>query len=519
MRFEQQVKCVIWDLDDTLWDGTLAEDGQVSLRPWAADVLRRLDACGIVNSICSKNNADDAKRVLADLGILDLFVFPVIDFVPKGQRVKSIIENMQLRSPNVLFVDDNVSNRQEVQHYCDGIMVADANDHDFLEAIEDLIQRTDGTSRLERYKILETKHVERQQFSDNTDFLKSSGITICVIRNPEDLVFKDRIRELANRTNQLNFTSSRFTEEQIDEYFSGTDSIHINHGVVFVYDNFGDYGLVGAYAIDERNEFGSRELQHFYFSCRVMNMGVEQAVYRSLREWFGIASFQTMEDRLDQDTSFVNVITRPDERIEEYIRNGMDTPDSYPTAIIARCTSGVIEHYLPPEMRPARFDTEGMMNDEQLTDIDWIIYTIYTEYIDQNWSKFGKFSAPEFERRLKRFCERHDQQSIILLLASEKNYPSRDTLPPGLKGFIYKHTWRLRDWYRGRGTARVKEGNAIVRRVASKYPHVRTVELTPLVHHRDEQLNPMHFERIIFKRAAEEIAKLPAPEARCTAVV
>lgn len=516
MRFEQQVKCVVWDLDDTLWDGTLAEHDQVALRPWATDLIKRLDDCGIVNSICSKNDAEDAKRVLADLGILDLFVFPVIDFVPKGQKVKSIIENMQLRPPNILFVDDNVGNRQEVQHYCDGIMVADANDPEFLAAVEDLIQQTDGTSRLERYKILEAKHVERQQFSDNTDFLQSSGITICVIRNPEDLVFKDRIRELANRTNQLNFTNSRFTEEEIDDYFSGTDSIHINHGVVFVYDNFGDYGLVASYAIDERRDFGSRELQHFFFSCRIMNMGVEQAVYRSLREWFGIGSFQPMEDRPALDTSFINVITRPDDRIEDYIRNGMDTPDSYPTAIIARCTSGVIEHYLPDAMRPARFDTEGMMNDRQLEDIEWIIYTIYTEYIDQNWSQFGKFSAPEFRIRLEKFCQRQERQSIVLLLASEKNYPSRDTLPPGLKGIIYKHTWWLRDWYRGRGIGRVKQGNAIVRKVASRYPNVHTIELGPLVHHRDEQLNPMHFERIIFKRAAEEIARLPAPESQCT---
>lgn len=518
MRFEHEIKCVVWDLDDTLWDGTLAEADDVQPRAWVAELIAQLDASGIVNSICSKNNADDAKRLLSELGILDYFVFPVIDFIPKGQVVKSIIENMQLRAANVLFVDDNVANRQEVQHYCEDIMVADANDPEFLPAIRNVIQNTRGSSRLERYRILEAKHGERRQYADNTDFLKSSGITICIVRNPEDLVFKDRIRELANRTNQLNFTNSRFTEAEIEDYFSGTESIHRNHGVVFVYDNFGDYGLVGFYAIDEANDYGSRQLEHYLFSCRIMNMGVEQAVYRYMREAFGIEPFQPLEERLDQETAFINILTRPDRRVREYIETGMDSPDAYPTAIIARCTSGVIEHYLPPEMRPARFDTFGMLDDVELGEVEQIIYTVYSEYIDLSWNDMGlKFSIPEFQRRLEKFCQRNSEPSILLLLASERNYPTRDSVPPGLKGWIYKRSWWLRDWYRGRGIARIKQCNAVVRSVAERFPNVHTVELTALVQNEAEQINLMHFERIVFKRAAEQIVKMVARVSQASA--
>ena len=114
-----KVKLMIWDLDETLWKGTLSEENVELNRPFIDFINDTLDA-GIVHSICSKNDYHKTKDKMQELGIWDLFVFPSIDWTPKGQRVKSIIDQMKLRPENVLFIDDNVQNLQEAAFYCGG---------------------------------------------------------------------------------------------------------------------------------------------------------------------------------------------------------------------------------------------------------------------------------------------------------------------------------------------------------------------------------------------------------------
>lgn len=116
----RQIKLVIWDLDETLWKGTLSE-GDVVVKEPIAEFLRNTLDMGIVHSICSKNDFRKTKDKLSELGLWDIFVFPSIDWTPKGVRVKETIENMGLRPGNVLFVDDNMQNLEEVKYYCGGV--------------------------------------------------------------------------------------------------------------------------------------------------------------------------------------------------------------------------------------------------------------------------------------------------------------------------------------------------------------------------------------------------------------
>ena len=111
------VKCIIWDLDETLWSGTLAEGEDVVSKKWLLEKIKQLDGVGIINSICSKNDYLEAKAKLVQLGIWDFFVFPIIDFVPKGQNVKNIIDSLRLRPENCVFVDDNDANLREAEFY------------------------------------------------------------------------------------------------------------------------------------------------------------------------------------------------------------------------------------------------------------------------------------------------------------------------------------------------------------------------------------------------------------------
>jgi FkbH-like protein len=118
-----KVKLVVWDLDETFWRGTLAEEGMTRIDGNAETVIE-LSKRGIVNAICSNNDRERAKAELVEMGVWDYFVFPSIGFDPKGRAVARMIEDAALRAENVLFVDDNPSNLAEVKFFNPGIMAA-----------------------------------------------------------------------------------------------------------------------------------------------------------------------------------------------------------------------------------------------------------------------------------------------------------------------------------------------------------------------------------------------------------
>lgn len=267
-----KIKLIIWDLDDTLWNGTISEEN-VKINHTFVDFINHTLDMGIVHSICSKNDYAQTKKELNKLGIWDLFVFPSIDWTSKGSRVRTIIEDMNLRAPNVLLVDDNIQNLEEVKFYNKGIMTALPEDiYALIKDMGNHYEQTDlERKRLKQYQILQEKTVARDTFDSNVDFLKSCDIRVEIC---EDCLAQiDRIHELLMRSNQLNYTKYRQSKEQLRELLSESET---KSGYVKVHDNFGDYGLVGFFAIK-----GNKAV-HYLFSCRTLGMAVEQYVYMKL---------------------------------------------------------------------------------------------------------------------------------------------------------------------------------------------------------------------------------------------
>lgn len=268
-----QVKLVIWDLDDTFWKGTLSE-GPVEIIPGNVELVRTLVQRGIMCSISSKNDFEPAKAELERAGIWDYFIFPVINWNPKGENIKDIISRCQLRAVNVLFVDDNASNRNEAEFYNPGLMTMDAVDLPKLLDDEGLLGKDDSKlSRLKQYKILEQKEVFKTSCSDNTDFLIKSNIRIEYLRDIK--ANSTRIAELIARTNQLNFTKIRIDESGV---LALAENPNYECAAIHVVDNFGDYGVCGFYALNKEH----KKLEHFLFSCRILNLGVENFIYQQL---------------------------------------------------------------------------------------------------------------------------------------------------------------------------------------------------------------------------------------------
>lgn len=206
------VKLIIWDLDDTLWHGTLADHDDVILNLAVIDKIQYLLNCGIVHSICSKNDSKKAKDVLKKFGIYHLFIFPNISFEEKGLRVKKIIKQTQLREQNVLFVDDNEFVLREVVFHNPNILTKLIDD--FLqEDISSWGKDDYKRERLAQYKILEKKEKNKLVFlkkiDDEQAFLKECAIEIQLSPLTIDDSDVERVIELLNRSNQLNFTKSR----------------------------------------------------------------------------------------------------------------------------------------------------------------------------------------------------------------------------------------------------------------------------------------------------------------------
>ena len=112
----EAVRLVIWDLDDTFWHGTVTEGGH-TYNQSTHDIVIELARRGIMSSICSKNDLAVAQPILEQAGIWDYFIFPSINWDPKGPRIAALIEAVQLRPETVLFIDDNPGNIQQALHF------------------------------------------------------------------------------------------------------------------------------------------------------------------------------------------------------------------------------------------------------------------------------------------------------------------------------------------------------------------------------------------------------------------
>ena len=277
----EAIRLIIWDLDETFWSGTLSEGG-ITYNQTNHDMVIELAKRGIMSTICSKNNFDAVHAVLAEKGIWEYFVFPSINWNPKGPRLKALVEDVQLRPETIMLIDDNQLNLNEAKHFVPGLQTADEK---FIPEILDspLFKGKDDRklSRLNQYKLLEKRRADESVAEDNVEFLRSCNIRVEIDLDVEKNI--DRAIELINRTNQLNFTKKRLPEEPEKaraKLRDTLDRIGTQTALIRVTDRYGDYGYCGFYLA--RTKRGQTRLVQYCFSCRILNMGVENWLYEKL---------------------------------------------------------------------------------------------------------------------------------------------------------------------------------------------------------------------------------------------
>lgn len=264
------IKIIIWDLDETIWKGTFSEDKGVVINEDIIKYIKKLNKIGVINSICSNNNFDEISLFLKSNKIFDLFITPSINYQPKGIRIKKMLKSLGLRDQNALFVDDNFFNLQEAKFYNKNIRCIDITKININNLIDKIIKNTNPNSlRFSQYKNLEIKINKMEKFDTNEDFLKKSNIIIDIVaindKNFEQ--YKERISEMISRTNQLNYTKNRESIEMVPLRFESSENF-----IIKAKDDYGNYGTIGFASFDRKNVY------HYLFSCRTINMGIESHV-------------------------------------------------------------------------------------------------------------------------------------------------------------------------------------------------------------------------------------------------
>jgi FkbH-like protein len=270
-KTEPKIKCVIWDLDNTLWDGVLLEDSRVELRPEIPEILKTLDERGILQSVSSKNDYQAALAKLEEFGIAAYFLYPQINWNPKSEAVRTIVQSLNIGMDTIAFIDDQVFEREEVKYALPEVRTIDAGEIPNLLAMPAMHPKfitEDSKLRRLMYQSDIRRNREEEAFNGpQEEFLAQLNMVFTIA--PVTAGDLQRAEELTVRTHQLNTTGYTYSYEELDRL---RQSDRHKLLIASLEDKFGTYGKIGLVLIECREAIWTIKL--LLMSCRVMSRGV-----------------------------------------------------------------------------------------------------------------------------------------------------------------------------------------------------------------------------------------------------
>jgi len=265
------VKCLVWDLDNTLWKGILLEDERVRLRPGIRAVVRTLDERGILQSLASRNAPDQALARLRALGLAHFFLCPQIGWHAKDASIQAIAKRLNIGLDAVALIDDDPFERDAVCAALPQVRVFDARGAARIASLPAFTPRTITPDARRRRQMMasefERTRDEEEFPGPREEFLAGLGMRLRIGRvRPGDL---DRAEELTVRTHQLNSTGYTFGREELERLRVSPD-----HWLLMAEldDRYGDYGKIGLALVECGEDVWTIRL--LLMSCRVMSRGV-----------------------------------------------------------------------------------------------------------------------------------------------------------------------------------------------------------------------------------------------------
>lgn len=281
---DKYVKCLVWDLDHTLWDGILIESDDpdtLQLKDGVLETVQELDRRGILQSVASKNDHEPAMTQLKRLALDDYFLYPQINWEPKSQSLSRIAEALNINIDSFAFIDDSVFEREQVTSQFPQVRIYDETMAGSLQELEPFsveITSASGTRRATYKAELERKEFRETQALDLSAFIRECEIKITVFTpsTPSEI---DRCFELVQRTNQLNISGKKYSRSEFEELLDSNDRKTVAFSCA---DKFGEYGIVcfaQFQVLDRRLEF-----LEFAMSCRVAGKHIENAFLNYIKK-------------------------------------------------------------------------------------------------------------------------------------------------------------------------------------------------------------------------------------------
>jgi methoxymalonate biosynthesis protein len=264
------VKCLVWDLDNTLWRGTIAEGDEVVVPPEIRRVIAELDARGVLQSVASKNDHDLAWARLEALGLTEYFVLPRIGWGPKSESVRRIARELNFAEPTIAFIDDQPAERAEVAHHLPAVRCYPAERAAGLTGLPEFspaVVTDDSARRRRMYQAGFRRDAERAEFTGpDEDFLRTLDLRMDIVRATEREL--GRVAELTRRTSQMNATGVPYDHDTLRGLLDEPDHEVL---VVQMSDRFGPHGAVGIVLLSRAP--GAWHLKLLATSCRVVSLG------------------------------------------------------------------------------------------------------------------------------------------------------------------------------------------------------------------------------------------------------
>ncbi|MGB8452853.1 MAG: HAD-IIIC family phosphatase [Anaerocolumna sp.] len=292
---KQKIKLIIWDLDNTIWNGTLTEDNVTELNDKVKDTILEMDKRGILMSIASKNNFKQAWEKIEEFQLTEYFIYPAINWNPKSSNIKDIIKSVNIGIDTVAFVDDQAFERDEVRSELSEILCIDGKDIpriiDMPEFMPNFIT-DDSKLRRQMYQSdIKRNKDEDEYIGPKEEFLASLNMELTL--KHAEVTDLQRAEELTVRTHQLNSTGYTYSYDELKN-FVGSDSHKLLIGGLI--DKYGTYGKIALVLLTCTGEKWILDL--LLTSCRVMSRGIGTVILNLIIE-------QAMKSGADLYAEFV----------------------------------------------------------------------------------------------------------------------------------------------------------------------------------------------------------------------
>lgn len=295
----QRKKCLVLDLDNTLWGGVLGEDGIDGIQLggdypgkaftyWQRSLLQ-LAHHGVILAVCSKNNeadVDEAWRVNPHMVLKrEHFSALRINWQDKATNIRQLADELNIGLDSMVFLDDNPAERELVRQMLPQVEVPDFPEKPYLlipffkQLVEKYFMAYDVTdedrSKTEQYRANALRRAEQARFIDLDSYLYSLDIALDIL--PADEHNLPRIAQMTQKTNQFNLTTRRYTESDVQHRLDQGWRVYCMR----VSDRFGDSGITAAIFLQPVGD-DAVNIDNLLLSCRILGKGIEEAFVKTV---------------------------------------------------------------------------------------------------------------------------------------------------------------------------------------------------------------------------------------------